>query len=96
MYMIWTAVGLLNQFINSIVWDGNAINWSPTWCDISARIIIGVSVALPCSSLCINRRLYHIASVSTVTVTREEKRRAILVDLAIGIGIPFLQMAMRK
>jgi pheromone a factor receptor len=34
MYMLWTAVGLLNQFVNSIVWKDNAINWAPVWCDI--------------------------------------------------------------
>ena len=34
MYMIWTAIALLNQFVNSIVWSDNAINWAPVWCDI--------------------------------------------------------------
>jgi pheromone a factor receptor len=32
--MIWTAIGCLNLFINSIVWHHNAINWAPAWCDI--------------------------------------------------------------
>jgi len=95
MYMFWTALGLLNQFINSIVWHGNAINWAPVWCDISARIILGVAVGIPASSLCINRRLYHIACVKTVTITKVEKRRAILVDLSIGLGIPVFQMAIQ-
>lgn len=34
LYMVWTAIGSLNQFINSIVWNGNAINHNPIWCDI--------------------------------------------------------------
>lgn len=34
LYMAWTALGCLNGFINSIVWNGNAINWAPVWCDI--------------------------------------------------------------
>ena len=33
---------------------------------------MGASVGLPAASLCINRRLYLIASVQTVTVTRAE------------------------
>ena len=33
-YMFWLAVACLNQFINSIVWHGSAINYSPIWCDI--------------------------------------------------------------
>ncbi|KAJ7874118.1 hypothetical protein B0H13DRAFT_2057946, partial [Mycena leptocephala] len=36
------------------------------------------------------RQLCQIASVRTVTKTRAEKRRVILIDLAIGLGIPLL------
>ncbi|KAG5640715.1 hypothetical protein DXG03_007436 [Asterophora parasitica] len=95
LYMAWTGLACLTQFINSIVWNKNAINWAPVWCDITARIIIGVSVAIPAASLCINRRLYHIASVRSVTVTKAEKRRAIMVDLAIGLGLPILTMVLQ-
>jgi pheromone a factor receptor len=90
LYMIWTALGLINSFANSIIWNHTAINLAPHWCDFSVRIGIAVQVAIPACSLCINRRLYHIASIRTVTVSRSEKRRAILVDLAIGLGIPLL------
>ena len=34
MYMIWTALGCLVHFVDSIVWSGNAINRAPVWCDI--------------------------------------------------------------
>lgn len=34
MYMIWTALGCLVHFVDSIVWNGNAVNWAPVWCDI--------------------------------------------------------------
>ena len=34
LYMIWTGLACLNQFINSVVWNGNAVNWAPVWCDI--------------------------------------------------------------
>jgi len=34
MYMIWTGLACLNQFINSIIWNGNAIDFAPVWCDI--------------------------------------------------------------
>ncbi|KAJ7857983.1 hypothetical protein B0H13DRAFT_2573984 [Mycena leptocephala] len=40
-------------------------------------------------------QLYQIASVRTVTKTRTEKRRAILIDLAIGLGILLLQIPLR-
>ncbi|EGO02303.1 hypothetical protein SERLA73DRAFT_166760 [Serpula lacrymans var. lacrymans S7.3] len=66
LYMIWTSLSCLSQFINSVVWNNNAINWAPVWCDISSRLIIGASVAIPASSLCISRRLYHIAVMNIV------------------------------
>ncbi|TEB28746.1 STE3-domain-containing protein [Coprinellus micaceus] len=95
LYMFWTGLGCLNMFVNSIVWNGNAINWAPVWCDISSRIILGTHFAIPAASLCINRRLYRIASIQAVTVSRAEKRRAVMVDLAIGLGYPCLMIALQ-
>ncbi|KAJ7909596.1 pheromone receptor [Mycena leptocephala] len=95
LYMIWTALACLVFFIDSIIWSGNMIDWSPTWCDISTHFLNGFNVAIPATSLCINRRLYQIASVRTVTKTRAEKRKAILIDLAIGLGIPILQIPLQ-
>jgi pheromone a factor receptor len=92
MYMIWTALACLVHFVDSIVWSGNAINWAPVWCDIAVRIKVAVAVAWPACGLCIIRRLYYIASPTTVTTTRTEKRREMIVDLLITIGIPVLQM----
>ncbi|KAG1873819.1 pheromone A receptor-domain-containing protein [Suillus subluteus] len=95
LYMIWTGLSCLIQFINSIVWQSNVVNWAPVWCDITSKFIIGANVAIPACSLCINRRLYHIASVSSVTKTRAQKRRDIMTDLAIGLGIPVLEMILQ-
>jgi len=38
----------------------------------ASKIIIGFSVAIPAASLCINRRLYCIAAVRSVTRTKAE------------------------
>lgn len=37
--MIWTGIGCLTLFINSVIWDGNTTNWAPVWCDISTSLI---------------------------------------------------------
>ncbi|KIK69499.1 hypothetical protein GYMLUDRAFT_507936 [Collybiopsis luxurians FD-317 M1] len=95
LYMIWTGLACLNQFVNSIIWTGNAINSAPVWCDISTRFMIGSAVAIPAASLCINRRLYYIATANAVTITKAERRRAVLVDLCIGVGIPVLEMVLQ-
>ncbi|KAK0186947.1 putative pheromone receptor [Armillaria mellea] len=91
-YMLWVGVGCLMYFVNSIVWNGNAINWAPVWCDISSRYIIALTVAIPICSLCINRRLYYIATSDTVMHSKKEKHRAIIIDLAMCIGVPVLEM----
>lgn len=41
---------------------------------VAIRIMLGASVGIPAASLCINRRLYCIAKVHAVTVTKAEVR----------------------
>ncbi|KAJ7809993.1 pheromone B alpha 1 receptor [Mycena olivaceomarginata] len=95
LYMIWSALACLVFFVNSIVWNGTVLDLSPTWCDISTHFLNGFNLAIPACSLCINRRLYQIASVRSVTKTRAEKHRAIMIDLAIGLGLPLLQIPLQ-
>jgi pheromone a factor receptor len=45
--------------------------------------MMGSSVGLPAASLCINRRLYHIASVQSVSITRSDVCIDILVSLIL-------------
>ena len=56
----------------------------------ASRFAIGSGLGVCCASLVINRRLYHIANVSAVSISRADKRRNILTDLAIGLGIPVI------
>ncbi|KAL1704013.1 mating pheromone receptor Bbr2 [Schizophyllum commune] len=91
-YMLWTATACLMSFVNSIVWKGNAIDVAPVWCDISSKLLLGASIGIPASGLCISRRLYKISSVRTVSITRKDKIRAIMVDLSIAVGIPVVIM----
>ena len=46
------------------------------------------------SSLVITHRLYHIANMTAISLTRAQRRRNIIVDLSIGIGIPLLAVAL--
>ncbi|KAJ7034233.1 fungal pheromone STE3G-protein-coupled receptor [Mycena alexandri] len=94
-YIFWASLSCLNQFVNSIVWAGNTVNSAPAWCDISIRIMMGASVGLPAASLCINRRLYHIATVRAVVITKAEKRRAVLIDSLICGLFPAIYIALQ-
>ncbi|TFK32928.1 pheromone A receptor-domain-containing protein [Crucibulum laeve] len=87
-FMLWTGIGCLIFFVNSLIWGGNFENVVPAWCDISSKLIIGASVGIPASILCIIRRLYNIISIQTVSVTRNDKRKMIAADLCIALGIP--------
>jgi len=92
LYMFWAGLGCLIESINSIVWNKNMVLRAPIYCVIATRIQVAQNVAIPAASLCINRRLYKIATMKTVTVTNSEKRRAVILDLIIGIGLPILQI----
>ena len=58
----------------------------------ATHIQVALNVAIPACSLCINRRLYKIATMKAVVFTSSEKRRAVIYDLLIGVGIPILQI----
>ncbi|KAJ7759959.1 fungal pheromone STE3G-protein-coupled receptor [Mycena metata] len=94
-YMVWAALACLNQFANSVVWRDDTIDRAPVWCDLSIRITMAASVGIPAASLCINRRLYQIASVKTVSITGAEKRRSALIDALICVLFPLVYVAMQ-
>ncbi|KAI0059686.1 STE3-domain-containing protein [Artomyces pyxidatus] len=89
LFMFWSALGCLNSFVNSRVWNGSVLNVAPVWCDISTRIIIAINVAIPLSTLCITRRLHLITSDAAPKLN---KRREALIDLSLGLGLPILDV----
>ncbi len=62
----------------------------------ATRFTWGASHGVLAASLVINRRLYKIATTSSVSITRAEKRRTILVDMAIGLSIPIIHIILRE
>ncbi|TDL26576.1 STE3-domain-containing protein [Rickenella mellea] len=99
LYAIWLAVACVDLLVNSIMWHGNVLNHAPVWCDISSRLIAAVGVAIPASLLSIMRRLYHICTMRVLLSEHrnifnsiQQKRRIFLEDVAIGVGIPLLQI----
>ena len=82
----------IGELLHTLFRGSPFIPFAPT----VTRIQVAENVAIPAASLCINRRLYHIATIKAVTITPSEKRRAVIVDLLIGIGIPILQVIARE
>ncbi|CAE7159125.1 unnamed protein product, partial [Rhizoctonia solani] len=94
LYIGWTVVANLNLMINSILWKDSVEDFAPAWCTISAKIIAAQSVGLTAASMCINRKLYNIATIQSVSITPESKRRTMIVDLSIGVLFPIVVMAL--
>lgn len=92
LYIFWSLVGNVIYFVNSLVWRGNIRNPAPVWCDISTKLVVGLSVGLPSASLCIQRRLYNASRLSTASGSASDRSRQTAIDLAIGLGIPALVM----
>jgi len=62
---------------------------------VTRFLVIG-GFGIPAASLCASRRIYLIASVRKVTISRAERRRQVAVDLVIGLGLPIIFLILRK
>ncbi|KAF8597847.1 STE3-domain-containing protein [Ceratobasidium sp. AG-I] len=93
LYIGWTILGNVVFLVNSIVWAGNINDPAPLWCDISTKIIVGMSVGICAASLSINRRLYIIAAQKGSSNFKTFTRKDTFIDLGLGIGFPVLIMA---
>ena len=49
---------------------------------------------MPASILCINRRLYLLASPTSLLPSKADKHREFMIDLVIGTGLPILEMVL--
>ncbi|VDC04675.1 unnamed protein product [Peniophora sp. CBMAI 1063] len=95
LFMFWTGIGCLNAMINAIIWNHNVANIAPVWCDISTRFMVGLNVGLPAAVLVIMLRLWKIASLRSAQITPGEKRRDMIIDISIGLGLPILNMGLQ-
>ncbi|KAL4252071.1 G-protein coupled receptor 4 family protein [Abortiporus biennis] len=57
LYVVWSAILCLNQFINMVVWRNDAINRSPVWCDISIRLSYIGSLGIISAGMVLARRI---------------------------------------
>ncbi|OSD03756.1 B mating type pheromone receptor [Trametes coccinea BRFM310] len=80
--------------INSIVWRDNVEIKLLVWCDITTKLTIGASVALPAAAMCICKHLELVASGRVVRVSHADKRRRMYFDLAMCYSLPAIIMAL--
>ena len=59
---------------------------------IATKFSTGITTAMPATILCINRRLYTLASPTSIIPSKADKNRERIIDLVIGIGLPIIVM----
>lgn len=61
---------------------------------LAIRLDIGANVSLPAACFCLAMHLESVASIRQVRITRSDKQRRMLIDLAICLGVPLMEMAL--
>ncbi|KAJ3885395.1 GPCR fungal pheromone mating factor [Lentinula edodes] len=96
LFMAWMGLACLVLSINSILWNNSTSNFAPLWCDISAKFLVGANSAISSVSLCINLRLWLVASDRVRTLEVHAKRGVVVIELLLGLGVPVTEMIFRK
>nr|AEY62508.1 pheromone receptor a2 [Macalpinomyces eriachnes] len=90
--MFWCFLGLFNKGINALAFNHSLrLHWV-IGCDVSAVIERVWQLGLCCSSLCVLQKLEGIASLRQARSTEQERRRRVLLDLSVGLGVPAMQI----
>lgn len=90
----WLFVINIIRFINTLVWANNVVVRWRIWCDITTKLTIGVTIALPAAALCICKYLEAVASIRQSRQTKEQKKRRMWFELFMCFGLPCIVMAL--
>nr|AEY62516.1 pheromone receptor a2 [Ustanciosporium gigantosporum] len=88
----WTFVGIFNRGINALAFNQSLELSSVVGCDISAILERVWQLGLCCGCLSVLQSLERIASLRQAHLTHSDRRRQILFDLCIGLGLPLVQI----
>lgn len=80
--------------VDAMIWANNVNIVIPVWCDITSKIIIGSTFALPSACLCICIHLEHVASVHRAKSPLSDKRVRQLFELFMCFGLPMCFMGL--
>jgi len=96
-YALWIAVYYdFQMFVNSIIWRNNVNTVAPVWCDIMTKIQVGANVAPQACALLICICLFNVTRHRGAPIgsNNAKKRRGLVVDILLVIGLPILYMAL--
>ncbi|PBK87718.1 STE3-domain-containing protein [Armillaria gallica] len=92
--MGWLFIVNMIYGINSLVWAGNVDNPAPVWCDISAKLVVGASFAMPLATICICKHLEMVSSTRAVRMDVADKRRRMVFESVMCFLFPLIFMAL--
>ncbi|KAJ8502460.1 hypothetical protein ONZ45_g11739 [Pleurotus djamor] len=90
----WLFLANLINAVNSIIWRDNVIIQATIWCDITTKITVGCTFALPAALFCLCMHLERVSSIRQVSTTVKDKRRRQIVDSLLCFGVPAIFMAL--
>ncbi|KAF8332022.1 GPCR fungal pheromone mating factor [Cantharellus anzutake] len=91
-FACWSLVGCCVYFINSLLWQKNARNFAPVWCDISSKLLVSLETGLSSSTLCISHQLFDIMTKPSLFQGAREFRGGITYCVGLGICAPCMVM----
>ncbi|KIJ47232.1 hypothetical protein M422DRAFT_205956 [Sphaerobolus stellatus SS14] len=92
--IVWLTSLSIIRGVDSIAWAGNSDIKLVVWCDITVRIVIGFTLAVPASALCILRHLEAVASIRSVHYGIREKRNRQIFEIIMCFGLPIILIAL--
>ncbi|KAF8890813.1 pheromone A receptor-domain-containing protein [Gymnopilus junonius] len=92
--MLWLFVVNVIYGVNTIIWAGNVNNPIPVWCDITTKIVVGASYALPLATLCICKHLEMVSSSRKVSYDIADRRRRMIFESIMCFVVPMIFMAL--
>jgi len=94
-YAIWIAAMNLQTFVNTIIWHDNVNVVVPVWCDIVIKLQVGAGIGTRACALVICIHLYKVTRLrASVENTKGQRRKALIYELFLIIGLPFFVMAL--
>ncbi|KAI0078456.1 fungal pheromone STE3G-protein-coupled receptor [Panus rudis PR-1116 ss-1] len=90
----WFFVMNLIYGVNALVWARNSAPRIVVWCDITTKLSIGASTAIPAAAMCICKYLEQAASGRMVRLTHADHRKRRIFEFAMCWAVPTILMAL--
>ncbi|PWN87045.1 fungal pheromone STE3G-protein-coupled receptor [Acaromyces ingoldii] len=93
--VFWGALGSLTQGTTALLFRNRADNFCPGWCDFSGAVQYVYPVGFLAGSLRLLMKLESIASTRQVSQSHADRRHTLVLDIALGLGLPLLMIPLR-